>query len=145
MCWHHAPSRLRRTTSASRAPVRSLLRPKSAVDSAFMSPPLAALTNLSDFPVSCNPCPDCANELVAAESNNASSSLLFIRRSFHLLTRRAHFLDTLDIGGGNTALIQQSTPWGKQSAFWSLEVGGGSGRFGGGGESPEVTRSPLLR
>jgi hypothetical protein len=104
---------------------------------------LAALTPLFDVPVSCNPCADCTNELVAAESNNASSCFRFVRRSFQLSTRRAHFRDTLDNDRGNNALMQQSTPLGPQTTWWlawRLAIGGGSGRFGGGGESPEVTR-----
>ncbi len=96
---------------------------------------MAALTTLFDFPVICNPCADCINELVAAESNNASSSFLMCRRSFHRSSRRDHFRAALDNGRGINALMQQSTPLGTQSA-----VGVGSGLFGGGGESPEETR-----
>lgn len=101
---------------------------------------MAALTTLFDFPVICNPCADCINELVAAESINASSinassSFLLCRRSFHRSSRRDHFRAALDNGRGINALMQQSTLFGTQSA-----VGVGSGIFGGGGESPEETR-----
>ena len=100
-----------------------------------MRPPLAALTTLFDFPVICNPCADCINELVAAESINASSSFLLCRRSFHRSSRRDHFRAALDNSRGINALMQQSNPLGTQSAG-----GVGSGLFGGGGESPEETR-----
>ena len=116
------------TTSASRAPSRNLVRVRSPVELAGMSPPLAARTSLFDSPVSCTSCADCTNELVAPESNNASAVDVFLLRTFHRSIRRAHFTVVLD---GSNAVMQQSTPTGT----WSW-----GSIFGGGGESPVVTR-----